>query len=112
MILSAALGSDAGGDGGAVLGFRVRKEEETEAGMSRGVECSESSLRLGCKFGRPEEPFGMLLLDPLPAPEVERVLAKVSRLLERRVPRLLKTPPMCCLRGLLSGRKDEGNEAA
>lgn len=54
----------------------------------------------------------MLLLGPLPAPEVEMVLAKVSRLLERRVPRLLKTLFMCCLRGLVSGRRDEGNEAA
>jgi len=54
----------------------------------------------------------MLLLGPPPAPEVERESANVSRLLERRVPRLLSTSPIFCLRGLVSGRRDEGNEAA
>lgn len=47
MSASAALGFDAGGGVGAVLGGGSRKEEEKEeAGVCRGVDCSESSLRL------------------------------------------------------------------
>ncbi len=112
MSSSAALDLDAGGGVGAVLGGGVRKEEEKEAGTFCGVKCSESSLRFGNKFDTLGESVGKLLFGPLPAPEVEREWAKVSRLLERRVPRLLRTPPMCCLRWLVSGRTDEGNEAA
>ena len=67
---------------------------------------------MGGRFDATGEPVGMLLLGPPPAPEVERESANVSRLLERRVPRLLSTSPIFCLRGLVSGRRDEGNEAA
>ena len=72
---------------------------------------------MGGRFDAPGELVGMLLLGPPappppPAPEVDKERANVSRLLERRVPRLLSTSPMFCLRGLVSGRKDEGNEGA
>lgn len=110
---SSGLGLDDGGCG-AVLGGGVGwkdEEEGEEAAMCRGVAWSRSSPRLGGKFDAPGEPTGMPL-GPPPAPEVERERANVSRLLERRVPRLLSTSPMFCLRGLVSGRKDEGKEAA